>query len=122
MEHRDGTGPACIWGVGEGERTLFYIKDGEIIWDEEGEDEEGMPLRTDQLEMRRREMYFAYDSFRGLVEPAYKALNSIKPHASSNTANWLGAVQAGADVALTGHSFGGATVVSSYSPPAVLFI
>ncbi|KZP24695.1 hypothetical protein FIBSPDRAFT_856902 [Athelia psychrophila] len=117
MEHRDGTGPACVWGVGEGERTLLYIQDDDVVWDEEGLGEGGMPLRTDQLEMRRREIYLAHDSFRGLVDPAYKALHSIKPHAAADAAGWSGAVQAGAEVALTGHSFGGATVLSILANP-----
>ncbi|KAF7967934.1 hypothetical protein HWV62_32517 [Athelia sp. TMB] len=113
LEHRDGTGPACVWGA----RTLFYIQDDAVVCGGDGDGP--MPLRTDQLAMRRAEVYAAYDAFRALVDPAHTPLHAVHTAEEDRVdlKSWEGGVQAGAVVVLAGHSFGGATVLSILANP-----
>ena len=80
------------------------------------------PFRYDQLIFRRHEIYLAYTAFSLLVKHGH---NSEISHLQTNdgcNVDWeswsrpnfddLAPVQCDANVALVGHSFGGATVVS----------
>jgi platelet-activating factor acetylhydrolase len=77
-----------------------------------------LPFRNDQLTFRRQEIYLAYSAFRSLIERGYNKVEQETPKLQTIDGNqidwdsWLKRVNCEADVALAGHSFGGATVVS----------
>ena len=83
-------------------------------WDEEAPPEDAnLALRAEQLEFRRWEVYLAYHAFRSLTgEGEHQSLLRVDG-ASIIGEIWKGVARCDKDVALVGHSFGGATVVSS---------
>ena len=80
-----------------------------------------LPFRNDQLIFRRHEIYLAYSAFHSLVDHDHYAetlrLQTIDGSPieweswSKLTADGLARVKCDANVALVGHSFGGASVV-----------
>ena len=83
-------------------------------WDEEAPPEDAnLALRAEQLEFRRWEIYLAYHAFRSLTgEGEHQSLLRVDG-TSIFGGIWKGVARCDKDVALVGHSFGGATVVSS---------
>ena len=81
-----------------------------------------LPFRNDQLIFRRHEIYLAYSAFSSLVEHGHNPEMSHLQTVDGSYINWeswckphsddFAPVRCDADVALVGHSFGGATVVS----------
>jgi hypothetical protein len=75
-----------------------------------------LPFRSDQLELRRHEIYQTYTAFRQLICGIQK---DAVPNSKLQTidgvhidwASWQGAVNCDENVSLVGHSFGGATLV-----------
>jgi platelet-activating factor acetylhydrolase len=83
-----------------------------------------LPFRKDQLIFRRHEIYLAYSAFSSFVGNGHNTENSglqTIDGSQVNLESWfrrtsgdLPRVRCDADVALVGHSFGGATVVSPF--------
>ena len=81
-----------------------------------------LPFRKDQLIFRRHEIYLAYSAFSSFVGNGHNTEDSglqTIDGSQVNLESWfrrtsgdLPRVRCDADVALVGHSFGGATVVS----------
>ncbi|KDR83955.1 hypothetical protein GALMADRAFT_133340 [Galerina marginata CBS 339.88] len=128
LEHRDGTGPACLsrsWNL-EGKskpRTLFYLREADIHWDEnEIKDTRPLPLRAEQLAFRHNEIYIAYSTFcRFINQDATLEFDTIDA-SPFDTQSWKGLNGSGQQnirfddrVVLAGHSFGGCTVLSLLS-------
>lgn len=89
----------------------------------EGEDDSLARWGRLQLEMRVREVYETYHSFRRLLDPSTSNTIQLEraiiagAEDSSAAADWLDTFKGHVDVEnvlLTGHSFGGGTMVSSY--------
>jgi platelet-activating factor acetylhydrolase len=82
-----------------------------------------MPFRYDQLLFRRHEVYLAYSAFHSLVEHGHHMGASHLQTIDNSDIDWqswskrnpsgLAPVKCDAEVALVGHSFGAATVVSA---------
>lgn len=79
-------------------------------------------FRNDQLTFRRQEIYLAYSAFRSTIESGHHTNNSGQKlelqtidESQIDWESWSKNVKCESDVALVGHSFGGATVVSSLS-------
>ena len=75
-----------------------------------------LPFRSDQLELRRHEMYKIYTAFRQLIQGLQKdAELDIKLQTIDGVhidwESWKGTVNCDENLALVGHSFGGATLV-----------
>lgn len=72
------------------------------------------PFRAEQLEFRKHEIYLAYSAFRKLVLTGergdLRSMDELPLDWESWTGDW---VRCDEGVSLVGHSFGGATVVSS---------
>jgi len=118
VEHRDGSAPAVTLPSttdAEGKelkRVLGYIKKDEIVWDE-GEHGTLEKFRTSQLEMRVREVYEAFHSFRRIVtgDAGGAVFEGAKEEQRDG---WLASLKNNVDtskVDLTGHSFGAGTIV-----------
>ncbi|KAG6911247.1 hypothetical protein DXG01_003114 [Tephrocybe rancida] len=137
LEHRDGTGYACVTRVrGQDgsfkEKPIYYYKDHDLIMPEpvtsgSTESTTPLPLRTDQLEFRREEIHAAYQAFgHFLKNDCASELETIDNHPVEQT-SWAyvdpvsgkGPVCFDENVTLAGHSFGGCTVLSilSSNPP-----
>ncbi|KII94903.1 hypothetical protein PLICRDRAFT_47906 [Plicaturopsis crispa FD-325 SS-3] len=127
FEHHDGTGPMFMNSNGE---TRLYLQDTDIVWGKDtssDSDSNTLPLRTDQLTLRRHEISLAYSAFLALSKHDPKSVDGKAPSdlrtwgdAPVDWGSWgASRVQCDEDVALSGHSFGGATVLSILSnPPA----
>ncbi|KAH0587764.1 hypothetical protein H2248_006520 [Termitomyces sp. 'cryptogamus'] len=125
MEHRDGTGSACITRL----QPIYYYKDYDIVIDDTRKSEESVafPLRADQLEFRREEIYAAYRSFCNFLnKDSASELDTIDNQPIDRT-SWTyvnpasnkGPICFDKNVTLAGHSFGGCTVLTilSSTPP-----
>ena len=121
VEHRDGSAPAVTLPSTtdtegkELQRVLGYIKKDEIVW---GEGETGTleKFRTAQLEMRVREVYEAFYSFKRIVAGDVTGLTFEKLH-DEKRKDWLESIREKVDfgkVDLTGHSFGAGTIVGAF--------
>ncbi|KAH7931206.1 hypothetical protein BV22DRAFT_998558 [Leucogyrophana mollusca] len=119
MEHRDGSGHACI---PSNSQTKLYIKERDVIWAPGTKETERdiSIFRGDQLAFRRHEIYIAYDAFRSIVQKGYqgsgRGLQAIDGK-EIDWSSWLHkngrmSVECDKDVTLVGHSFGGATTLS----------
>lgn len=105
VEHRDGSAPAVV--IPKDERVMLYVKQEDLVW--EGEKRSLEHFRTLQLDMRVREMYEAYHSFKKIVEGSDVGVTGVEE-------GWFDLWRDKVDtskVDLTGHSFGSATVVST---------
>ncbi|THH12485.1 hypothetical protein EW146_g7650 [Bondarzewia mesenterica] len=122
LEHHDGTGPFFQARFrspeGAGAQNKLYIQPEDVVWDKGAQPEDSnMALRAEQLEFRRREVYTAYRAFRGLVDDGERgALQSIDGPAV-DWESWKGIARCDDNIALAGHSFGGATVFDILSNP-----
>ena len=93
-------------------RMLGYVAKDQIVW-EDGEKEELEKFRTSQLQMRVREVYETYYAFQSLLANGAAGVDTGMDEAA--TATWLDSFKAKVSfdrVDLTGHSFGGGTMVS----------
>jgi hypothetical protein len=79
-----------------------------------------MPLRVDQLEFRRQEIFNAYNSFREFIRSPSSEHGLYRIDDNERACDldinfcesWKDAVEVDKDVSITGHSFGAATLVS----------
>jgi platelet-activating factor acetylhydrolase len=136
VEHRDGSAPAVLLppsapspspspslASGSGtttpkkhqpkDRVLGYIKKDEIEW-EEGQEKSLEAFRTLQLEMRVREVYEAFYSFKRISNGDVGKVTFDKMDAAAQS-RWVDSVRDKVDldlIDLTGHSFGAGTIVS----------
>ncbi|KAF5387725.1 hypothetical protein D9615_000551 [Tricholomella constricta] len=136
LEHRDGTGCACVTRVRENDGTyqykpIFYYKEDDVILDDTivSDDPTPLPLRTDQLQFRREEIYTAYHTFSQFLQKENNCSSELETIDNSqidynswsfvNPVSGRGPVCFDANVTLAGHSFGGCTVLSilSTNPP-----
>jgi platelet-activating factor acetylhydrolase len=71
-------------------------------------------FREEQLEFRKHEIYLAYSAFRRLVLTGERGDLRSVDESPLDWESWTGDwVRCDEDVSLVGHSFGGATLVSS---------
>lgn len=80
----------------------------------DGESSSLTQFRTLQLEMRIKEVYEAYESFRQLIGSTNTDTTDIGDLPDSGKAEWISSFRDKVDcqdLYLTGHSFGGATIV-----------
>ncbi|KAK2466113.1 hypothetical protein APHAL10511_001755 [Amanita phalloides] len=130
IEHRDGTGHACItrsWGD-DGQkvsRPIYYLKEDQVMWEDQPADGAPMPfaLRAKQLEFRRKEIYTAYNTFHKFLRGEKTELETIDGRIIHNSWRIIdNDAQTSPvrceDVTLMGHSFGGCTVLSILSTPS----
>ncbi|KAF8076569.1 platelet-activating factor acetylhydrolase, isoform II-domain-containing protein [Lyophyllum atratum] len=134
LEHRDGTGCACVMRVRgpDGryqDKPILYYQEADVILEKTGthDNPTPFPMRTDQLEFRREEIYTAYKTFCDFVQNNCSSeLETIdNSHIDYNSWSCVdvtsgkGPVCLDANVTLAGHSFGGCTVLSilSTNPP-----
>ena len=95
------------------DRVLGYIKKDEIEW-EEGQEKSLEAFRTLQLEMRVREVYEAFYSFKRISNGDVGKVTFDKMDAAAQS-RWVDSVRDKVDldlIDLTGHSFGAGTIVS----------
>lgn len=129
VEHRDGTGTACIpqsWKV-DGKRTsrtLLYLRENDIRWeDDDTVQQKPFALRVEQLAFRHQELYIAYSTFRHFVQNDPVEIDTIDGPPISiegwTNVNSEGrpSINCDEDVILAGHSFGGCTMLSILSTP-----
>ncbi|EKM59854.1 uncharacterized protein PHACADRAFT_192245 [Phanerochaete carnosa HHB-10118-sp] len=146
IEHRDGTGPFVfthtpIPGLKEQlpSNCKLYIHPEDVTFDKEPTEKEQLAFREEQLLFRRIELYLTYTLFSGMVSTPWDEENMTldwihtvsgpwnhsladRPEDRAFWKSWhkTGSqprVQYDYDVLLTGHSFGGATVLSVLSNP-----
>ncbi|PFH51356.1 hypothetical protein AMATHDRAFT_175231 [Amanita thiersii Skay4041] len=134
IEHRDGTGHACVTRSWEenGEkksRPIYYIKEKEVLWDDHSEDKESAPyrLRMDQLTFRRKEIFYMYRTFCDFVKGDSSVEIETIDRNTFDKNSWISSddgakgcpINYDEDITLAGHSFGGCTSLSilSTSPP-----
>lgn len=95
---------------------MFPLTDAfPLSWDDVKEtSDHRFAFRTEQLELRKREIYLSYYAFRKLVQTGERGDLQTTDELSFDWASWTGDwVRCDEGVSLVGHSFGGATVVSS---------
>ncbi|KAI0089141.1 platelet-activating factor acetylhydrolase, isoform II-domain-containing protein [Irpex rosettiformis] len=123
----------------------LYLHPEDVLWNTEY-DKSKFPLRRNQLRFRRSEIYLGYAHFKKFVESSLESDADVLPHPSLHTVDgpsasslaspshskdrnfWLSWLKSGSkpkvrverDVALAGHSFGGATVLDILSTPPPL--
>jgi len=129
VEHRDGTGAVCMprsRGL-DGKfqtRTIYYVKDADISWEGNAKPSDyPMPLRGEQLLFRRHEIYLTYSAISRLLGNDTTLELETLDGTVVNRSLWTevdkstgrGPVKFDKDVILTGHSFGGCTVLSMLS-------
>ncbi|KAG5648914.1 hypothetical protein DXG03_000263 [Asterophora parasitica] len=140
MEHRDGTGCVCIRRVRNADGThglepMLYYKEHDVVLDNTKDQDNAtpLPLRTDQLEFRREEIYTAYQTFSQFLQNDPSSELGTIDNSQIDSTSWSyvdptsgkGPVCFEANVSLAGHSFGGCTVLSILStepPPKYLHI
>ncbi|KJA29853.1 hypothetical protein HYPSUDRAFT_127126 [Hypholoma sublateritium FD-334 SS-4] len=128
LEHRDGTGIACrprLWNQGSqsDSRMLLYLRESDVHWDDDDAiSVHPLPLRGQQLEFRHHEIHIAYSAFCRLVaNDSALQIDTIDgtpyPKQSWAASGDLGLKRVRYEnrVMLTGHSFGGCTVLSLLS-------
>ncbi|SJL01785.1 uncharacterized protein ARMOST_05108 [Armillaria ostoyae] len=121
VEHRDGTAPACItreWHV-DGTRTsrvVRYMQEKDVQWKQKPPSNFLYPLRTDQLTLRKHEVYLAHSSFSSLVRKDQDLLLETIDGSAIDWDSWsthedeVETVQCIENITLAGHSFGGCTM------------
>ncbi|GLB33971.1 putative platelet-activating factor acetylhydrolase, isoform II [Lyophyllum shimeji] len=128
LEHRDGTGCACVTRVrepvnGSQTKSILYYRDDDVILENTCPNPAPLPLRTDQLEFRREEIYTAYKTFRDFLQndcsSELEAIDNSQIDYNSwsciDPASGKRPVCFDTNVTLAGHSFGGCTVLSILS-------
>ncbi|KAF9247381.1 platelet-activating factor acetylhydrolase [Melanogaster broomeanus] len=124
LEHRDGSGHAVVPSSSE---TILYIRESDLVWPPEHPVEECnlLSFRGDQLNFRRREIYYAFHAIRNLVHNGYEDFQGRLRTTEGSSIDWSSwsrremPIQCAENIVLAGHSFGGATVLSilSNAPP-----
>ncbi|KAF9268144.1 hypothetical protein L218DRAFT_892916 [Marasmius fiardii PR-910] len=129
IEHRDGTNPACqtrSWDA-DGKCTtkpIFYTRQADVSFDEGKE--EPLPLRADQLLVRRHEIYYIFHTFSRFLSGDTNARLEVAADCGNfRPEDWTGRNGGEVpvslkDICLAGHSFGGCTmlsILSSNAPP-----
>ncbi|KAF8639716.1 hypothetical protein AX17_000978 [Amanita inopinata Kibby_2008] len=134
IEHRDGTGHACIsrsWGDSDkkNQREIYYLKENQIEWENHPTNVDPLhfPLRADQLELRRQEIYTTYSKFCSFLKGEPSAELETIDGGEIDKSSWSAIddstqscpVKVHEDITLAGHSFGGCTTLSilSTKPP-----
>jgi len=148
IEHHDGSSPFITVPTHvPGSQTpyspeyRYYLQPEDAYQEIQSAGDDKLPLRTEQLEFRRLEVYLAYTRFRDLVQKQSSSLadeldtsnlhtvdgpwNFKLKQRSDDSAFWQSwmtessspKVRCDESVHLTGHSFGGATVLSILSQP-----
>ncbi|OXB35727.1 hypothetical protein LQV05_005837 [Cryptococcus neoformans] len=122
VEHRDGSGPAVVLppeGEGKESRVLYYTGVDDISW-AEGEEHPVTHARTLQLDIRTREVYEAYHSFKRLLSHGGDLSIKIEGLEGDGRQSWIDSLKGKVDVddlRLTGHSFGGGTILHLLQTP-----
>lgn len=123
IEHREGTGTVCMprsWNrEGKSEpRTLFYLKENDIDWGQN----DGLSLRGQQLIFRHHEVHIAYSTFCRFIRNDPNLELETIDGVSYDKQSWTALdepagerVKYNESVVLTGHSFGGCTILSLLS-------
>ncbi|WWC90565.1 uncharacterized protein L201_005501 [Kwoniella dendrophila CBS 6074] len=136
LEHRDGSGPAvCLPSTDVGEKedskVLHYIRQSDIKW-AQGEDKSLTHFRTLQLDIRSREIYESYYNFKNLIQQSSTSIStsSVLQEVGSSKEKekdlekkkqWVESLSGKVDfddLRLTGHSFGGGTVLHILQTPS----
>jgi platelet-activating factor acetylhydrolase len=135
IEHRDGSGPAVLNPTEDGKGELMtYLSMEDLTYvpsphikkgaDNSWSNGEGSKdkLRSLQLDMRLQEVYETYNSFKRLVsDPSEQGRTKFDEKATPESITRVMASLPNSidfeNVHLTGHSFGGGTMVS---PPSCL--
>ncbi|KAJ7590934.1 platelet-activating factor acetylhydrolase, isoform II-domain-containing protein [Mycena floridula] len=127
IEHRDGTGSTCVTSFPTG-KVIYYLKEQDVTWPDDGTDPPSFRLRVEQLEFRLHEIYSVFSTFRRLVENdetlKIQTIDDVQIDWSSwtqpNSVSAKPPARCTEDVGLVGHSFGGCTVFSlvSSDPPS----
>ncbi|WRT68617.1 uncharacterized protein IL334_005595 [Kwoniella shivajii] len=137
LEHKDGSGPAVCLPSDEDTvenekdgKVLYYIRQSDLKWPT-GEDKSLTHFRTLQLDIRSREVYESYHSFKRLVEntatsPSSESSNILpetgeKSKDTEKKKDWIRSLKDKVnveDLRLTGHSFGGGTVFHILQTPS----
>ncbi|WWC71354.1 uncharacterized protein I206_105309 [Kwoniella pini CBS 10737] len=126
VEHKDGSGPAVCLPSIEGEeetgkegKILHYIRQSDLKW-AKGEDKSLTHFRTLQLDIRSREIYETYHNFKNLINNNHAEFiipeigNKEKEKDLIKKKEWIESLNDKVDyedLRLTGHSFGGGTVL-----------
>ncbi|WWD19258.1 hypothetical protein CI109_103716 [Kwoniella shandongensis] len=124
VEHRDGSGPAVCMPPQEGDkedesRVMYYIKQTDLVWPS-GEDKSLTHFRTLQLDLRTHEIYEAFYSFKRLLSEADENVK-VEGLEGEKRKDWVGSLKGNVDweeLRLTGHSFGGGTLLHLLSTPS----
>ncbi|ADV23587.1 1-alkyl-2-acetylglycerophosphocholine esterase [Cryptococcus gattii Ru294] len=121
VEHRDGSGPAVVLPPGENKesRMLYYTGVDDISW-AEGEEHPVTHARTLQLDIRTREVYEAYHSFKRLLSHEGDLSIKIEGLEGDVRQSWIDSMKGKVDfddLKLTGHSFGGGTILHLLQTP-----
>ncbi|THV08375.1 hypothetical protein K435DRAFT_847243 [Dendrothele bispora CBS 962.96] len=130
IEHRDGSAHASVsrsWDAKKAKRIILYVSERDATWENDIthpdlETPPPLPLRTDQLVIRRHEIYHIFDTFSRFIRceqgVQLKCVNGEELPLSSWTEGSIPPVQLDT-IQLAGHSFGGCTLFSILSthPP-----
>ncbi|ORX38310.1 platelet-activating factor acetylhydrolase, isoform II-domain-containing protein [Kockovaella imperatae] len=115
VEHRDGSGPAVTLPDDE---ILHYVKQDDLVWDESNHGTLEK-FRTSQLDFRIREIYECLHSFRQLVD-GNSDKKDILGLDESARGEWIESFRDRIEtdqLYLTGHSFGGGTILYTLQTP-----
>lgn len=121
VEHRDGSGPAVVLPPRRSKesRVLYYTGVDDISW-AEGEEHPVTHARTLQLDIRTREVYEAYHSFKRLLSHEGDSSLKIEGLEGDVRQSWIDSMKNKIDfddLRLTGHSFGGGTILHLLQTP-----
>ncbi|KAL0247363.1 hypothetical protein I308_104399 [Cryptococcus tetragattii IND107] len=121
VEHRDGSGPAVVLPPRRSKesRVLYYTGVDDISW-AEGEEHPVTHARTLQLDIRTREVYEAYHSFKRLLSHEGDLSLKIEGLEGDVRQSWIDSMKNKIDfddLRLTGHSFGGGTILHLLQTP-----
>ncbi|WVO14537.1 hypothetical protein L204_102172 [Cryptococcus depauperatus] len=129
VEHRDGSGPAILLpeqeggndgGQSEKPKVLHYIHADDLVW-KQGEEHSAEYGRTLQLDIRTREVYEAYHSFKRLLSPTGDEKIRVENLSGGDKVSWVDSFKGKVnldDLRLAGHSFGGGTILHLLQTPS----
>ncbi|KXN89590.1 Platelet-activating factor acetylhydrolase [Leucoagaricus sp. SymC.cos] len=127
LEHRDGTGMACMprsweanWDDKAAWRSIVYLRETDVYWDDGDEPKDyPKPLRGEQLAFRHHEIYIMYEAFKRFLREDSELELEVIDRSTFDKASWRSLTSSGSsiikhseDVLFTAHSFGGATALS----------